>query len=731
MKRKFLAAMALAVSVSAASLTAYASETVSGSAVTEIPDPAQIVTSDSGVSENAADVQEADNTESPQEQTADPDGAEEETSAAPSPDAGETEDPEEESYTAGWNQVTGADGQEYTVYYDEEAGAVKTGLFEADGAQYYAGADGFIIKSEFADVDGKTLYFDQDGRRVTQQGWMTVRGQVYYILDGSVSKGNYTARPESGWLIVGSDWYLLDPADGHRLSGLQREGNDLYYLDPAQDDKMFTSINDTDGWKQVNGTWYFFRSWGGALNNGWNKLGIDYYWFHEDGSMASDEWLKDGGNLYYLRDWGGMIYDQWRQDPETTEWYYFRNWGGALNCGWSKIGNDWYWFDSDCTMRRDEWLEEGGNLYYLRDWGGMLYDAWQKRDGEWYYFRSWGGALNCGWSKIGNDWYWFDTDCTMASDQWLQQGSDWYYLRDWGGRLHDQWYKVDNDWYYFGSDGKMLHDQWLHDGNDWYYLRGWGGMMYSQWYTENGKTYYFRSWGGRCHSGEFVIDGETYYFDSEGVLTDRKELQQVIVIDPGHQAKGDSTKEPLGPGSSVMKARVTSGTSGCVSGLDEYELNLQVSLLLRTELESRGYTVYMTRETHDVNISNKERAEYATAVGGDILVRIHANSSENSSVNGALCMAPSDSNAFVSALAPESQRLSQCIIDSYCQATGLRNRGVSITDDMSGINWSTIPVTIVEMGFMSNPGDDAKMADSSFQQTMVQGIADGIDAYFQ
>ena len=48
-----------------------------------------------------------------------------------------------------------------------------------------------------------------------------------------------------------------------------------------------------------------------------------------------------------------------------------------------------------------------------------------------------------------------------------------------------------------------------------------------------------------------------------------------------------------------------------------------------------------------------------------------------------------------------------------------------------GINWSTIPVTIVEMGFMTNQNDDLKMADSSFQQTMAEGIANGIDAYFQ
>ena len=737
MKRKWLAAMAIAVSVSAAPMTAYAASDVSDSASvnaesqteSEVPNPEETPAQEPAaapdseadaaaeVSEKPSSEQTAADTPSVQseedgalsvpsgENTAASEASEE--SAAPSAqsagEAAEGERARKTVYEAGWNQVKDAEGNDHWIFYDAQTGAPKTGLFTEGGKTYLAAADtgylltgaqtytdengvahvyysseeggqpgaesayGTIVKDGFADVDGQTRYFDKDGKMYTQEGWITVQDKTYYIMNGAVCKnGNYATDPTSGWLILDGEWYLLDTADGHRLSGLQKNGNDLYYLDPEQNDKMFKSTNQEDGWKQLNGTWYFFRGWGGALNNGWNKLGNDWYWFHEDCSMASAEWIREGGNLYYVRDWGGMLHDQWRK--ENGIWYYFRGWGAALNNGWSKIGNDWYWFNSDCTMASAQWIEEGGNLYYVRDWGGMLHDQWRQENGVWYYFRGWGAALNNGWSKIGNDWYWFNSDCKMASSQWLQQGENWYYLRDWGGRLH---------------------------------------------------------------SGEFVVDGETYYFNADGVLTDKKELSQVIVIDPGHQGQGDSRKEPVGPGSSVMKARVTSGTTGCVSGLDEYELNLQVSLLLRTELESRGYTVYMTRETHDVNISNKERAEYASSVGGDILVRIHANGDDNSSVNGALCMAPSDSNAFVSALAPESQRLSQCIIDSYCQATGLRNRGVMITDDMSGINWSTMPVTIVEMGFMSNAGDDSKMADSDFQKKMVDGIADGIDQYFQ
>lgn len=51
-------------------------------------------------------------------------------------------------------------------------------------------------------------------------------------------------------------------------------------------------------------------------------------------------------------------------------------------------------------------------------------------------------------------------------------------------------------------------------------------------------------------------------------------------------------------------------------------------------------------------------------------------------------------------------------------------------DNMTGINWSTVPVTIVEMGFMTNESDDLQMSDTAFQDTMATGIADGIDSYF-
>lgn len=204
----------------------------------------------------------------------------------------------------------------------------------------------------------------------------------------------------------------------------------------------------------------------------------------------------------------------------------------------------------------------------------------------------------------------------------------------------------------------------------------------------------------------------------------------IVAIDAGHQAKADTTKEPIGPGASETKARVAGGTTGVSTGLREYELTLSVANKLKQELISRGYEVVMIRESHDVNISNSARAEIANAAEAEAFVRIHANGAEDSSVSGALTMAPSLNNPYCASIAQSSQALSEAVLQAFCEATGARNRGVSITDTMSGINWCQVPVTIVEMGFMSNPAEDEQMAQDDYQNRMAGGIADGLDRYF-
>lgn len=206
----------------------------------------------------------------------------------------------------------------------------------------------------------------------------------------------------------------------------------------------------------------------------------------------------------------------------------------------------------------------------------------------------------------------------------------------------------------------------------------------------------------------------------------------LVALDPGHQGwdVDMSAVEANAPGSDIMKTKATAGTSGQYSGIPEFQLNLDIACMVRDRLLEQGYDVIMTREDNETAISNAERAALANESKADISIRIHANGSEDPGVNGALVLIGSAENPYVGSLYDNSVRLGTDILDAYCSETGMQNLGIQTNDTMTGINWSQIPVVILEMGFMTNEQDDLNMADANYRVRMADGIVNGINRYY-
>ena len=175
---------------------------------------------------------------------------------------------------------------------------------------------------------------------------------------------------------------------------------------------------------------------------------------------------------------------------------------------------------------------------------------------------------------------------------------------------------------------------------------------------------------------------------------------KLVVIDPGH---GGSD-----PG--------TSGYSNQVEKDFTLALSLKVQALL---LEEPGIKVVMTRET-DVYPTRTERVQLANTGKADVFVSIHGNSVKDSpQTKGTETFYYQRSS---------SKSLAEVIHRHLIEAIGLKDRGVK-NGDLQVIRETTMPAVLLEIGFLSNPEEEAALLSDSFQDKAAQAIVDGIKEY--
>ena len=375
----------------------------------------------------------------------------------------------------------------------------------------------------------------------------------------------------------------------------------------------------------------------------------------------------------------------------------------AAGTGWQYKDGRWYYYDPDGS-RHTGWLYDHGTWYYL-DGSGVMQTGWLNDRGTWYFLdRS--GAMKTGW---------------------LYDGA-WYYLTG-SGAMKTGWQYVGGKWYFLDGSGAMKTG-WLYDQSKWYYLRSDGAML-TGWQQIGGQRYYLNP-SGDMADGFRIINGKACYFGSDGALKEDWASKNVIVIDPGHSSQIPDGQVPLGPGSDEMRDADNYGAVSVTNGLHEYELVLDVSLRLKDKLEARGYKVVMVRTTNSGKYSCVDRAKVANDNNAALFLRVHANAApKDHSKNGAMTICITKDNDFVPAMYKKSRLLSDLILNNYVAAVGCYNEGVWERDDMIANNWSKVPTTLVELGYMTNEREDQLMQTSAYKEKMVNGLLNGIDAYFE
>ncbi|APQ95760.1 N-acetylmuramoyl-L-alanine amidase family protein [Clostridium botulinum] len=200
---------------------------------------------------------------------------------------------------------------------------------------------------------------------------------------------------------------------------------------------------------------------------------------------------------------------------------------------------------------------------------------------------------------------------------------------------------------------------------------------------------------------------------------------KIIVIDPGHGSKSNLELERVSPDSEEKKIKDGGGADGVNSKTPEYLIAMDVASKLKETLQKEGYTVIMTKNKHSESLGNIERAEVGNKNNANLVIRIHADSADLEDAKGASILVPSK-KGYASEINELSKKYGDILLREMVASANMNNRGVIEREDMTGFNWSKVPVVLVEMGFLSNAEEDKLLNTEEYKIKIVQGLTKGI-----
>lgn len=204
----------------------------------------------------------------------------------------------------------------------------------------------------------------------------------------------------------------------------------------------------------------------------------------------------------------------------------------------------------------------------------------------------------------------------------------------------------------------------------------------------------------------------------------------VVVVDAGHDLHANLATEPIGPGSHTMKIKDGGGTSGILTHTPEAVITLAVALRLEAALKRSGVRVVMTRTTNShVSMGNVERANIANRAHANLFIRIHADGSTDATSAGAHTLYPASISGWTDDVYNESLDAARLVQTQLVKAERFPDLGLDPRSDITGFNWSDVPVILPEIGFLTNPTEDRILSASPGQSRAALGLCRGVIAF--